>query len=393
MTSRLRIGVLAGEASGDILGSRVLAALKSRYDEVIVEGIGGPLLQAQGLDSLFPMERLSVMGFVEPLKRLPELLRIRAAVYRHFRDNPPDLFLGIDSPDFNLRLEKKLRRAGVTTAHLVSPSVWAWRRGRIGKIKRSVDLMLCLFPFETAIYQQHGIPVSFVGHPLADEIAERVDQAAARADLGLAPDGKLLALLPGSRGSEVRMLAPVFLQVADILWQRDRRLSFVIPAANDLRRSELMRLLQEYPQLPVTLLSGQSRKAMAAADAILLASGTATLEAALLKRPMVVAYRVAALSWFLLSRMLKTEHVALPNVLAGKALVPELLQGAATPAAMVSALLPLLGVEAGATAARQVQEFDVIHRQLQRDFSVQAADALMHLVASGRKAGVGIGNE
>ncbi|HDY82032.1 MAG TPA: lipid-A-disaccharide synthase, partial [Halieaceae bacterium] len=241
----MRIGVLAGEASGDILGSRVLAALKSRYDEVIVEGIGGPLLQAQGLDSLFPMERLSVMGFVEPLKRLPELLRIRAAVYRHFRDNPPDLFLGIDSPDFNLRLEKKLRRAGVTTAHLVSPSVWAWRRGRIGKIKRSVDLMLCLFPFETAIYQQHGIPVSFVGHPLADEIAERVDQAAARADLGLAPDGKLLALLPGSRGSEVRMLAPVFLQVADILWQRDRRLSFVIPAANDLRRSELMRLLQE----------------------------------------------------------------------------------------------------------------------------------------------------
>ena len=209
----------------------------------------------------------------------------------------------------------------------------------------------------------------------------------------LASAWAVTALMPKTYRSEVRMLAPVFLQVADILWQRDRRLSFVIPAANDLRRSELMRLLQEYPQLPVTLLSGQSREAMAAADAILLASGTATLEAALLKRPMVVAYRVAALSWFLLSRMLKTEHVALPNVLAGKALVPELLQGAATPAAMVSALLPLLGVEAGATAARQVREFDVIHRQLQRDFSVQAADALMHLVASGRKAGVGIGNE
>jgi len=384
---------LAGEASGDILGSRVLAALKSRYDEVIVEGMGGPLMQAQGLDSLFPMERLSVMGIVEPCKRLPELLRIRAAVLRHFRDKPPDLFLGIDSPDFNLRLEENLRQFGVPTAHLVSPSVWAWRRGRIGKIKRSVDLMLCLFPFETAIYQQHGIPVSFVGHPLADEIAERIDQAAARVDLGLAPAGKLLALLPGSRGSEVRMLAPLFLQAADMLWQRDRRLSFVIPAANDLRRKELLRLLQEYPQLPVTLLSGQSRKAMAAADAILLASGTASLEAALLKRPMVVAYRMAALSWFLLSRMLKTEYVALPNVLAGKALVPELLQGAATPAAMVSALLPLLGVEAEATAARQVQEFDVIHRQLQRDFSVQAADALMHLVASGREAGVGIGNE
>jgi lipid-A-disaccharide synthase len=391
MTNRLRIGVLAGEASGDILGSRVLAALKSRYDEVIVEGIGGPLMQAQGLDSLFPMERLSVMGIVEPLKRLPELLRIRAAVFRHFRDNPPDLFLGIDSPDFNLHLEKKLRRAGVTTAHLVSPSVWAWRRGRIRKIKRSVDLMLCLFPFETTIYQQHGIPVSFVGHPMAAEIAQRVDKVAARAELGLAPEGSLLALLPGSRGSEVRLLAPLFLQAADILWQRDRQLTFVIPATNELRRRELMQLLEEYPQLPVTLLSGQSREAMAAADAILLASGTATLEAALLKRPMVVAYRMGALSWFLMSRMLKTEYVALPNVLAGKALVPELLQGAATPEAMVSALQPLL--EAGAAADRQLRGFDAIHRHLQRDFSVQSADALMHLVASSKATGVGSGNE
>jgi lipid-A-disaccharide synthase len=380
MSTRLRIGVLAGEASGDILGSRVLAALKSRYGEVIVEGIGGPLMQAQGLDSMFPMERLSVMGIVEPFKRLPELLRIRAAVLRHFRDNPPDLFLGIDSPDFNLHLEKKLRRAGVTTAHLVSPSVWAWRRGRIRKIKRSVDLMLCLFPFETAIYRQHGVPVRFVGHPLADEIAQGVDQAAARVELGLAPAGTLLALLPGSRGSEVRLLAPLFLQAADILWQRDRQLSFVIPAANALRRTELSQLLEGYPQLPVSLLSGQSREAMAAADAILLASGTATLEAALLQRPMVVAYRMGALSWFLMSRMLKTEYVALPNVLADKALVPELLQGAATPAAMVSALQPLLG--AGAAADRQLQEFDAIHRRLQQDFSAQAADALMHLVAS-----------
>ena len=391
MTNRLRIGMLAGEASGDILGARVLAALRSRYDEVVVEGIGGPLMQAQGLDSMFPMERLSVMGIVEPFKRLPELLRMRSAVFRHFRDNPPDLFLGIDSPDFNLHLEKKLRRAGVTTAHLVSPSVWAWRRGRIRKIKRSVDLMLCLFPFETAIYQQHGVPVSFVGHPMAAEIEQRVDKAAAQAELGLVPEGKLLALLPGSRSGEVRLLAPLFLQAADMLWQRDRQLSFVIPAANELRRDQLVQLLEEYPQLPVTLLSGQSREAMAAADAVLLASGTATLEAALLKRPMVVAYRMGALSWFLMSRRLKTEYVALPNVLADKALVRELLQGEATPAAMVSALQPLL--QAGAAADRQLQEFAAIHRQLQRDFSAQAAGALIRLVASSKGESVGSGNE
>ncbi len=384
MTRRLRIGVVAGEASGDILGARVLSCLRSRYDEVVVEGIGGPLMQAQGLDSLFPMERLAVMGFVEPLKRLPELLRIRSTLFRHFRDNPPDVFLGIDSPDFNLHLEHKLRREGVATAHLVSPSVWAWRQGRIRKIKRAVDLMLCLFPFETDIYQRHGIPVRFVGHPLADEIPRRMDTAAARAGLGLAPTGKLLALLPGSRGSEVRLLAPLFLQAANLLWQEDRQISFVLPAASDLRRRELAGVLQDYPQLPVTLLSGQSREAMAAADAVLLASGTASLEAALLKRPMVVAYRMAALSWFLVSRLVKTEYAGLPNVLAGKALVPELLQGAATPQAMASALKTLLCDHASAT--RQRQEFDTMHENLQQDFARQAADALAQLADTGTEA-------
>ena len=379
----LRIGILAGEASGDILGSRILAALRSQYDEVIVEGIGGPLMQAQGLDSMFPMERLSVMGFVEPLKRLPELLRIRAAVFAHFRDNPPDVFVGIDAPDFNLRLELKLRQAGVTTAHLVSPSVWAWRRGRIKKIKRAVDLMLCLFPFETAIYRQHGIPVRFVGHPLADEIGLRPDQAGARAALGLAPEGRLLALLPGSRAAEVRLLAPLFLQAAQQLWQDHPQLSFVIPAANELRLAELEQLLEAYPGLPVTLLAGQSAQAMAAADAVLLASGTATLEAMLLKRPMVVAYRMGALSWFLVSRLVTTEYAALPNVLAGKALVPELIQHAATPRAMVAALQPLL--TDGPAALQQLQEFDAIHRQLQQDYAGRAAAALGELVETDKE--------
>ena len=377
--AELRIGVLAGEASGDILGSRILAALRGHCDTLVVEGIGGPLMAAQGLQSMYPMERLSVMGFVEPLKRLPELLRIRREVYRHFRDNPPDLFLGIDAPDFNLRLEQKLRLAGVRTAHLVSPSVWAWRQGRIRKIARAVDLMLCLFPFETDIYRQHGIPVRFVGHPLADEIPQRVDGPAAREALGLAPAGKLLALLPGSRGAEVRLLAPLFLQAARLLWQRDARLSFVIPAAGAAREAELQALLATCPDLPVTLVSGRSREVMAAADAILLASGTATLEAMLLKRPMVVAYRMGAFSWALVSRLVKTRYAALPNVLADAPLVPELIQDAATPEAMASSLWPLLTEEAG---GQQLQAFDTLHGQLRQGCAEQAAAALLALAAN-----------
>lgn len=374
----LRIGILAGEASGDILGSRVLAALRERYDEVIVEGIGGPLMAAQGLTSMFPMERLSVMGFVEPLKRLPELLRIRRTVFEHFRDNPPDLFLGIDSPDFNLNLERRLRGCGIPTAHLVSPSVWAWRQRRIHKIKRSVDLMLCLFPFETAIYREHGVPVRFVGHPLADELPEQQDRIAARHALGLAEEGELLALLPGSRSGEVSLLAPLFLQAARLLWQRNPALRFVLPAANEARQAELEELLAAQPDLPVTLLAGHSREAMAAADAILLASGTATLEAALVKRPMVVAYRMAAFSWWLVLKLVRIPFAALPNILAGRPLVPELLQDGATPDAMADALQPLLAHDS--RAGEQLQAFADIHHQLRQDYAGRCADALVELV-------------
>jgi lipid-A-disaccharide synthase len=372
----LRIGVLAGEASGDILGSRVLGALREHCDELIVEGIGGPLMEAEGLRSMFPMDRLSVMGFVEPLKRLPELLRIRRTVFEHFRDNPPDLFLGIDSPDFNLRLERKLRECGIKTSHLVSPSVWAWRQGRINKIKRSVDLMLCLFPFETGIYQEHGVPVRFVGHPLADELPARFDAQEARAALALSPPGKLLAMLPGSRSGEVSRLAPVFLQTARLLWQRNPQMSFAIPAANPSRETQLRELLAEQPDLPVTLISGRSREVMAAADAILLASGTATLEAALVKRPMVVTYRMAAFSWWLVTRLVKINVVALPNVLAGRSLVPELLQDAATAQAMAETVQPLL---AGEGCEEQLDTFDEIHSQLKQGYAEKSATALLQL--------------
>lgn len=378
--SRLRIGVVAGEPSGDILGARLLGALKSQFDEVVVEGIGGPLMQAQGLDSLVPMERLSVMGFVEPLQRLPELLRIRRKVLRHFRDNPPDLFLGIDSPDFNLAIERKLRRCGVLSAHLVSPSVWAWRQGRVRKIKRAVNLMLCLFPFELDIYQRHAIPVRFVGHPLADEIDPQLSRQAARDALGVAAASKLVALLPGSRESEVRHLAQPFLQCARSLYQADPNIRFVIPAANDARRVEIDRQLQMYPELPLTVLSGQAREALAAADAVLLASGTATLEAALSQCPMVVTYRMSGLSWWLVSRLVRTPFAALPNILGGRALVPELIQGAATVEAMAAALQSLLS-DPGA-AQRQLQGFSVIHQALRRDFATTAASALVELVAA-----------
>lgn len=372
----LRIGVLAGEASGDILGSRVLQALRAQCDELIVEGIGGPLMEAQGLSSMFPMDRLSVMGFVEPLKRLPELLNIRRTVFEHFRDNPPDIFLGIDSPDFNLRLERKLREQGVKTAHLVSPSVWAWRQGRVKKIKRSVDLMLCLFPFETQVYLDHQVPVRFVGHPLADELPNRVDAMAARKSLGLTLDGKLLAMLPGSRSGEVSRLAPEFLAAARLLWQQDSGLSFVIPAANTARESELTALLEEHADLPITLVSGHSREAMAAADAVLLASGTATLEAALVKRPMVVSYRMAAFSWWLVTRLVKISFAALPNVLAGRSVVPELLQDAAVPEAMAASIQPLLSDE---TIDDQLQAFDQIHAELKQGYAQKSAAALLQL--------------
>ncbi len=378
----MRIGVLAGEASGDILGARVLAALRQRFPDLCVEGIGGPLMEAQGLRSMAPMERLAVMGFVEPLARLPELLRIRREVLAHFSANPPDVFLGIDSPDFNLRLEQQLRARGVATAHLVSPSVWAWRAGRIGKIKRAVDLMLCLFPFETAIYRQHGVPVQFVGHPLADEIPLQPDRAAARRALGLAPASRVLALLPGSRAGEVRLLAPLFLRTATLLREADPGLVLVLPAANPALADELERLLAGHAAPAVTLVHGRSREVMMASDAVLLASGTATLEAALLRRPMVVAYRMGALSWLLLRQLVNIPYAALPNILAGRALVPELLQGSATPEAMAEALQPLLS--GGPAVSAQLQGFDSIQRDLSGGFAERAADALAALAAGSK---------
>lgn len=377
----LRVGMLAGEASGDILGAGLIAALQKRFETVEVVGIAGPRMQALGARSLFPMERLSVMGLVEPLKRLPELLRIRRNLRLHFLENRPDVFIGIDSPDFNLGLEEALKAAGIPTVHYVSPSVWAWRQGRIKKIARAVDHMLTLLPFEADFYREHEVPVTFVGHPLADEIPLEVDVAAARKKLALSRADRVVALLPGSRGGEVRLLGPLFLQAANWCHQRRPELKFVLPAANAERRQQIETQLAEMSgaeNLPVTVLDGDSQTALAAADAVLIASGTATLETMLMGKPMVVAYKMAALSYAIFSRMLHTPWVSLPNLLAQKELVPEILQDDATPEALGAAILryfddPLLH--------DQLQrDFSELHQQLRRNASEKAAEAICRLL-------------
>lgn len=377
--SEFRIGIVAGEASGDQLGAGVIAALKKHYPHAIFEGIGGARMQALGFRSLFPMERLAVMGLVEPLKRLPELWSIRQQLIRHFLATRPALVLGIDAPDFNLGLELKVRQAGIATAHYVSPSVWAWRQGRIHKIARAVDLMLTLLPFEAQFYRQHNVPVMFVGHPMADELPLTPDPIAARRALGLPTDGPVLALLPGSRAAEVALLGPLFLQVAQRCLTVMPELRFVLPAASPERRRQIDAQLQGV-KLPIQVVDGQSHLAMEAADAVLLASGTTALEAMLLKKPMVVSYKTGWLSHAILSRMLKVPYVSLPNLLAGRALVPELLQDQATVAGVTEQVLQCLRDDGQRVTL--AEDFDKLHRQLRCNGSAVAAESLVALIES-----------
>ncbi len=369
----LRIALIAGEASGDILGAGLMQALKAQAQVEFI-GIGGPRMIAEGLNSYFPMERLAVMGLVEVLGRLAELLARRRRLVATLIEQRPDLVIGIDAPDFNLGLELKLRRAGFRTVHYVSPSVWAWRQKRVLKIREACDLMLTLFPFEARFYSEHQVPVRFVGHPLADTIGLQVDRAAARAALGLPPDAPVVALLPGSRAGEVGRLGALFLDTAELLLAQRPDLRFVLPCASAERRAQLERMLVGR-DLPLSLLDGQSHAALGACDAVLIASGTATLEALLCKRPMVVAYKVAPLTYRILSRLVKSPYVSLPNLLAGRLLVPELLQDAATPRALAAELAPLLD-----GGAAQTEGFDAIHRTLRRDASAEAAKAVLQLL-------------
>lgn len=375
----MRIGIVAGEASGDLLASGLMRAIKARQPDAIFEGVAGPRMIAEGCRPLYPLERLSVMGLVEVLGRLPELLRMRKDLVRHFTATPPDVFIGVDAPDFNLTLERQLKQAGVRTVQYVSPSVWAWRQYRVRKIAASVDAVLALFPFEAAFYEKHHVPVTFVGHPLADDIPLDPDRAGARQSIGLEANAPVVALLPGSRTSEVNKLADTLLGTAQWCLERRPDLRFVVPLANAGARAAFEPVMARHGTLPLTLLDGRAQDAMTAADVVVLASGTATLEAALLKRPMVVTHRVSALSYHIMKRMAKVQWISLPNLLSGRALVPELIQDQSRAENIGAAVLDYLD-HPDKVAALQASFLD-IHHTLRQDASSRAAEAVLGLLA------------
>jgi lipid-A-disaccharide synthase len=371
--------IVAGEASGDILGADLIRALSKQFPGATFEGIGGPRMQAEGFQSLYQMDRLSVMGFVEPLKRLPELLGIRRSIVQRYTANPPAAFIGIDSPDFNIGIELRLHGAGVKTIHYVSPSVWAWRQGRIKNIKKAVDLMLCLLPFEADFYRQHQVPVRFVGHPLAGQFPEQPDSQGARAKLGLDPEAPVLCIMPGSRSGEVELLAALFLDVArQVKAVIGADLQLVIPAANQARHSQLRQILASKSDIDACLLQQNSHLAMESADAVLLASGTTALEAMLLKKPMVVSYRLGAWTYRLVSPFIKTPYASIPNLLADTMLVPEFIQDQATVENLVAAV-----VRAFDASEQQpvIAEFNQLHQQLKVDSGTLAAQAIAEVLA------------
>lgn len=375
----LRIGIVAGETSGDILGAGVIQALKQQGIQLEVKGIGGELMIAAGCYSFYPIERLSIMGLVEVVARLKELLSIRKQLRLYFLDNPPDVFIGIDSPDFTLKLETQLKQAGIPTVHYVSPSVWAWKPKRIFKIKKAADLVLALFPFEPAYYKKTKQRIEFVGHPLAKKIAMDKSLLQARNKFSLAAEAKVVAVLPGSRASEIKYLARPFLKTLCWLIKRKPELSFILPAANQDCYDKLFNIIeQEFSELDIKLVLQQSREAMAASDAVLIASGTATLEAALLNKPMVVAYKAAPLTYAIYSRMLNSEFVSLPNILANRMLVPEILQQEVRPEVLGKSMLNALYNQEYRGMLNKY--FSNFHQQLCQDSDQKAADAVIRLL-------------
>ena len=386
--AQLTIGMVAGESSGDLLGAHLIAALRPHLPGARFIGIGGPKMQAQGLNSLFPMERLAVRGYAEVLRHYPGLAWMRHKLRLALLQARPQLFIGVDAPDFNLGLEAGLKRAGVPVVHYVSPSIWAWRGGRVAAIARSVDHVLTLFPFEPEIYRKAGIAATYVGHPLADLIPEHDQTAGARAQLRIAPERKVIALLPGSRQSELRYMADTFIATAKLLAQKIERPLFLVPLVSRETREIFEAALRraDAAELPLTILFGHAREALAAADIALVASGTATLEAALLKKPMVITYKMAGASWPLMRRMGYLPYIGLPNILAGEFVVPELLQHDATPENLAQALHNAL--RDGVVRARLPQRFAAIHRQLKCDTAEQAARAVLPLLARSRMSPV-----
>ena len=374
----MRLAMVAGEASGDLLAGLLLRGLKARWPDLAASGIGGPQMAAQGFQAWWPSDKLAVRGYVEVLRHYRELVGIRRRLATRLLGEKPDAFIGVDAPDFNLDLEARLKAAGTKAIHFVCPSIWAWRGERVKKIASSVDHVLCLFPFEPALLAQHGIAATYVGHPLADAIPLEPPRAAARQALGLAAGDRVVALLPGSRRSEIQYIAPLFLQAAERLHRRRPALRFMLPLAPGLRAMVEPLLAQHAGGTPITLLDGRSHEALAACDVTLIASGTATLEAALFKRPMVIAYRMNALSWQMMRRMQYQAWVGLPNILCEDFVVPERLQGDADPDTLASDVLAWL--DAPAKAEALARRFTDLHHLLRRDTARTATDAIAQIL-------------
>jgi len=375
----LTIALVAGETSGDILGAGLIRALKARHPDARFVGVAGPLMQAEGCEAWYEMEELAVMGIVEVLGRLRRLLKIRRDLTQRFTELKPDVFVGIDAPDFNITLEGRLKRADIRTIHYVSPSVWAWRQKRVFKIGRNTNLVLAFLPFEKAFYDRFNVPCRFIGHTMADAMPLQPDKLAARRELGIADEAICLGLLPGSRGAEVEMLSADFLRAAQLLRQRYPTLEIVVPLVNAKRRAQFEQIkAQVAPELPMHLLDGKGRQAMLASDAAILASGTAALECMLAKCPMVVGYRMKPSTFWLAKRLVKTPYVSLPNLLAGRELVKELLQDECQPDALAAALEPLL--HTGPEREALLKTFTELHQQIRWNADEQAADAVLEII-------------
>lgn len=374
----LTIGLVAGETSGDILGAGLIRALKARHPNVRFVGVAGPLMQAEGCEAWFEMEELAVMGVVEVLGRLPRLLKIRRILTRKFSELKPDVFVGIDAPDFTITLEANLKKRGIRTIHYVSPSVWAWRQDRVFKIGKATDLVLAFLPFEKAFYDRFNVPCRFIGHTMADAMPLQADKLAARTALGIPHGAHCLALLPGSRATEVEMLSSDFLKTAQLLCEHYPDLEIVVPLVNARRREQFEQIKARVaPQLNIHVLEGKGQEAMVASDAALLASGTAALECMLAKCPMVVGYRMKPFTFWLAERLVKIPFVSLPNLLAGREIISELLQHDCVPDKLAAALLPLL--EHNQETEQLQQIFVELHQSIRCGADEQAANAVLEL--------------
>ncbi len=379
MKKVLRIGLVAGESSGDILGEGLIKALKVHYPDAVFEGIAGPKMLAQGCISLHPLEALSVMGFVEVLGKLRSILSIRKSIIEHFIANPPDIFIGIDAPDFNLTVELKLKQQGIKTIHYVSPSVWAWKQWRIHKIAKATDLVLAFLPFEKAFYDRFNVPCQFIGHTLADQLPLIRNKSKARNALNLNENDKLLAILPGSRKAEISMLGPLFLECAKRIYKKHPEYRFIIPMVNARRKEQFKLLIKEIAKdLPITLYDGHSSDILQSADLVLLASGTAALEAMLAKVPMVVAYKVSALTYFIVKSLSSVKYTSLPNLIADREIVKELNQHDCTVDNMQKELEYLIG----GGGVDMVQTFTQLHKKIKCNADKQAALAVIKLLES-----------